>query len=117
MIVRGIEKKPIFLDDQDRGSFLDRLSTLLQETETNCYGWALLSNYLSVRVLGYKGLEIGKMLCLGAAGVSIAARRGEVFLKENHGLKEKIISTINKRKYVLYANHKPLNPTNIIHLT
>lgn len=52
--------------------------------------------YLGVRVFGYKGLEIGKMLCLGAAGVSIAARRGEVFLKENPGLKEKIISIIDK---------------------
>jgi len=54
---RGIEKRPIFLDDQDRSSFLDRL---------------------------------------GAAGVSIAARRGEVFLRENPGLKERLISTIDK---------------------
>jgi hypothetical protein len=36
------------------------------------------------------------MLCLGAAGVNIAARRGEVFLMENPGLKERLISTIDK---------------------
>jgi hypothetical protein len=54
---RGIEKRPIFLDDRDRSSFLHRL---------------------------------------GAAGVSIAARRGEVFLMENPGMKERLISTIDK---------------------
>jgi len=52
--------------------------------------------YLGVRVYGYKGLEVGRRLCLGAAGVSIAARRGEVFLRENPGLKERLISTIDK---------------------
>jgi len=36
------------------------------------------------------------MLCLEIAGVSIAARRVEVFLMENPGLKERLISTIDK---------------------
>ena len=52
--------------------------------------------YLGVRVFGYKGMEMGKVLCLGTAGVSIAARRGEVFFKKNPGLKEKLISAIDK---------------------
>jgi hypothetical protein len=43
-----------------------------------------------------KGLEIGKMLCLETAGVSVAARRGEVLLRENPGLKERIIARIDK---------------------
>jgi len=30
--------------------------------------------------------------------VSVAARRGEVFLMENPGLKERLISTIDKQK-------------------
>ena len=42
VIVKGIEKRLIFLDDQDRSLFRDRLSSLLQETETNCYAWGLL---------------------------------------------------------------------------
>lgn len=45
VIVRGIEKRPIFLDDQDRGDFLSRLRGLLTETETDCYAWALLDNH------------------------------------------------------------------------
>jgi REP element-mobilizing transposase RayT len=45
VIVRGIERRPIFLDDQDREAFLSRLRVLLPETETDCYAWALLDNH------------------------------------------------------------------------
>jgi hypothetical protein len=52
--------------------------------------------YLAVRELGYRGVETGKELRLGPAGVSIAVGRGEAYLKEKPGLKEKITSAINK---------------------
>mgnify|MGYP002154995327 CR=1 FL=1 len=45
VIVRGIEKRDIFLDDEDRQAFLIRFSKLLQETETDCLAWGLLSNH------------------------------------------------------------------------
>ncbi|NOY13070.1 MAG: transposase, partial [Deltaproteobacteria bacterium] len=45
VIVRGIEKRPIFLDDQDREDFLARFSLLLNETATDCYAWALLDTH------------------------------------------------------------------------
>jgi len=45
VIVRGIEKRPIFLDDQDREDFLYRLRTLLTDSETICYAWVLLDNH------------------------------------------------------------------------
>jgi putative transposase len=45
VIVRGIEKRPVFLDDQDREEFLSRFSLLLQETETCCYAWTLLDSH------------------------------------------------------------------------
>lgn len=46
VMVRGIEKRDIFVDDKDRQSFLARFSTLLQETSTDCLAWALLSNHV-----------------------------------------------------------------------
>lgn len=46
VMVRGIEKRDIFVDDKDRQSFLARLSALLQETSTDCLAWALLSNHV-----------------------------------------------------------------------
>jgi REP element-mobilizing transposase RayT len=45
VIIRGIEKTDIFLDDKDRQSFLTRLSALLQETQTDCLAWALMPNH------------------------------------------------------------------------
>jgi len=45
VIVRGIERRSIFVDNQDRETFLSRLRILLSETETDCYAWALLDNH------------------------------------------------------------------------
>jgi len=45
VIVRGIERRDIFFDDNDRRLFLERLSKLLVETGTDCLAWALMSNH------------------------------------------------------------------------
>jgi len=45
VIVRGIERRDIFIDDVDRRLFLERLSKLLTETGTGCIAWALMSNH------------------------------------------------------------------------
>lgn len=45
IIGRGIEKRPIFKDDTDRDRFLERLSAVLTDTGTPCYGWALIPNH------------------------------------------------------------------------
>jgi putative transposase len=45
VMARGIERTKIFSDDKDRRSFLDRLATVLNETQTQCYAWALIPNH------------------------------------------------------------------------
>ena len=45
IIIRGIERRNIFKDDQDRDHLLERLAVLLPETNTSCYAWVLLSNH------------------------------------------------------------------------
>ena len=45
VIARGIERRKIFLDDEDRDAFVGRLSRLLVATKTQCYAWALLPNH------------------------------------------------------------------------
>jgi REP element-mobilizing transposase RayT len=45
IIVRGIERKKIFRNDADRSNFLARLSTIVSETRTTCYGWALIPSH------------------------------------------------------------------------
>jgi REP element-mobilizing transposase RayT len=51
VIVRGIEKRPIFLDDEDRTAFVERFSTLLVETGTQCYAWALMTNHFHLLIV------------------------------------------------------------------
>ena len=45
IICRGIERRKIFDNDADRDNFLERLGTILKETSTPCYGWALILNH------------------------------------------------------------------------
>ena len=45
IIIRGIERRPIFRSDSDRADLLQRLGRLLQETQTECFAWALISNH------------------------------------------------------------------------
>jgi len=45
IIVRGIERRRIFSDDQDRDNFIERLGDIVTETETFCFAWALIPNH------------------------------------------------------------------------
>lgn len=45
IIIRGIERKTIFRDDEDREDFLSRLGRLLPSTKTSCFAWALIPNH------------------------------------------------------------------------
>jgi putative transposase len=45
VIVRGIERRNIFRDDQDRCNFLARLGGLVEQSGTVCYAWALIPNH------------------------------------------------------------------------
>ena len=45
VMVRGIEGKKIFMDNNDRDDFLTGLGKILPETSTRCYAWALMSNH------------------------------------------------------------------------
>ena len=45
IIIRGIEQTAIFVDDQDRENFIQRLSELIAESQTPCYAWALMSTH------------------------------------------------------------------------
>lgn len=45
IIGRGIERRSIFREDFDRKDFVKRLGTILTETQTPCYAWALMPNH------------------------------------------------------------------------
>jgi hypothetical protein len=45
IVVRGIERRKIFNEDNDRDHFLERLSAILGESRTPCYAWAFMPNH------------------------------------------------------------------------
>jgi len=71
VMVRGIERKDIFLDDRDRSEFVARLSPLLVKTGTDCLAWCLLSNHahLLLRPNKAKMSEVMRRLLTGYAVV------------------------------------------------
>ena len=45
VMIRGIERRKIFRDDDDCNDLIERLAVLLPETKTACYAWALIPNH------------------------------------------------------------------------
>ena len=45
VIARGIAREKIFFDDKDRDQFLQRLGSILKESNTPCLAWALIPNH------------------------------------------------------------------------
>ena len=45
IMIRGIERRHIFKDDQDRENLIKRLEKLIPETQTVCYGWAFMPTH------------------------------------------------------------------------
>ncbi len=46
IIIRGIERKAIFKDLDDRENFLDRFANIVSESQTDCYAWVLMTNHV-----------------------------------------------------------------------
>jgi len=46
IVIRGIERKPIFKDEQDYNNFLNRMGRILKESSTACFAWALMTNHV-----------------------------------------------------------------------
>ena len=63
IIVRGIERKKIFRDDTDRIKFLERLGSIVSDTKTDCFAWAIIPNHFHL------------LLRTGATPISSVMRR------------------------------------------
>ena len=63
VMIRGIERKSIFRDDQDRKDFVARLGNLANQTDTRILAWSLLSNHVHL------------LLFSGPAGLPLFMRR------------------------------------------
>jgi REP element-mobilizing transposase RayT len=84
IIVRGIERRRIFSDDQDRDNFVGRLGDIVTATETFCCAWALIPNHILLRT-GQTPLSTVMRRMLTGYAVSYNRRHrrhGHLFLSE-----------------------------------
>jgi hypothetical protein len=51
IIARGIGRRKIFNGDQNRDNFVKRLETVLEQTRTGGYAWALTPHHFAVAKL------------------------------------------------------------------
>ena len=61
IIARGIERRSIFEDDQDRHDFLKNLGLILEQTETACFAWSLMSNHFHL-LLGTGAVPVATVM-------------------------------------------------------
>lgn len=45
IIARGIGRRKVFDDDEDRDFFVERLGEIISDTDTKCFAWALIPNH------------------------------------------------------------------------
>jgi putative transposase len=48
VIIRGIEKREIVADDEDREIFVSRMGVVTLKTGTPIYAWALMTNHAHI---------------------------------------------------------------------
>jgi len=109
VIVRGIEKRDIFVGDEDRHDFATRFSRLLKTTGTECLAWSLMSNHfhLLLRVKDVSLANFMRRLLTGYA-VTFNLRYG----RSGHLFQNRYKSLIcNEEEYLLeMVRYIHLNP-------
>ena len=82
VIIRGIERRRIVDDDQDRSEFVSRLGKLASETGTSIYAWALMTNHAHILLSsGPAGLAkfMRRFLTGYAVSYNLRHRHGHLF--------------------------------------
>ncbi len=74
VMIRGIERKNIFRDNNDRDNFLERLRELIPKTTIVCYAWALLPNHAHL-LLRTGGVELSTFMRRLLTGYAVSFNR------------------------------------------
>ncbi|MEW6682045.1 MAG: transposase [Nitrospirota bacterium] len=79
VVVRGIEQRKIFQNDDDRADFIRRIARLLPDTQTTCLAWCVLPNHVHLALRsGPRGLSFLMRRLLTGYAVAFNRRHGRV---------------------------------------
>lgn len=85
IIVRGIERRKIFNDDDDRAEFLQRLAKALEKSGSHCHAWVLMPNHFHLLIqTGKKPMsDLMRSLMSGYVGYFNRKYRRSGYLVQN----------------------------------
>jgi len=110
VMVRGIERRAIFLDDADREDFLSRLSRLVPELGFRCFAWALMPNHVHL-VVRSGNARISRLMARLGTGYAryFNARHDRVgHLFQNRFRSRRAVDDADLLGLVLYVTRNPL---------
>lgn len=118
IIVRGIERRKLFLDDTDRENFLERLGAIIEETQTGCFAWALMPNHfhLLLKTGGTKIARVMQRLLTGYAVSFNKRHRRHGHLYQNRYKSILCQEDVYLLELVRYIHLNPLRAKNVKHL-
>lgn len=108
VMLRGIDKRDIFMDDEDRVTFLEKLSKV-KENNFTLYGYCLMNNHIHLIIK--EGEELGKSIKRLTVGYALwhnnkYGRTGHLF--QNRYLSEVIDSESYFLTLLRYIHQNPL---------
>ena len=74
IIIRGIERRPIFTRIADKRDFFERCDALFTESATCCYAWAFLSNHVHL-LLRTGEVPLSKIMARLLSGYAVSFNR------------------------------------------
>jgi putative transposase len=109
VIARGIERRTIFRDTDDRQRFVDRIEMLSEVTETAVYAWALLPNHFHLLLRSGPG-GLSRFMRRLMTGYAITFNRR--YRRSGHLFQNRFKSTICEEEpyFLEFVRYIHLNP-------
>ena len=110
VMLRGIERRLIFVDDADREDFLRRLARLIPELGFVCFAWALMPNHVHL-VIRSGTVRISRLMARLGTGYACRfnERHGRVgHLFQNRFRSRRVLDDADLMGLVLYVVRNPL---------
>ena len=110
VMLRGIERRPLFVDDCDRGDLLCRLSKLIPALGFLCFAWAFMPNHLHL-VVRSGPVRLSRLMARLGTGYALRfnSRHGRVgHLFQNRFRSRIVADDADLHGLVLYVTRNPL---------
>jgi len=119
VMLRGIARRAVFYDDDDRHDFLSRLARLLPEQDATCFGFSLMDNHVHM-LIQTGSTPLSRLMARLGTGYArrFNARHARVgYLFQNRFRSDAVESDGHLLNLVRYVHRNPLDAGLVASLT